>query len=432
MNIRAFRIQSGLPVLLITAALLASACSSKPVMQSPDSQDWQSTVSSDETAQATYADGGPRPFESAESASVVTETIRIKADYPQKYTVKRGDTLWGIASKFLKDPWYWPEIWQRNPQVENPHLIYPGDILTLIYVDGIPQIQVSRPITQTVVSETTGGKETTVVRTETMDTTRSGLKVVKLSPGIRRTSREEQIPSIPSDVIQQFLARPRVVTLDVIDKAPYIVASDEAHLILGTNNRVYIRGEVDKESVRYSIYHRGNELRDPISNDILGYEIIYSGEVRIDVYGNPATATITEGTREILIGDFLLGTDSSEITHLYHPRVPSQEINAQIISLFDAISGVGSYQIVVINQGQDDGMEVGHILATYYRGGEARDKFMARKTLSRGQEKNLKITLPDERSGLMMLFRVFDKVSYGLILEATRTIRKYDVVMKPH
>ena len=385
-------------------------------------------VSADNNAQSSSNDDGPRPFESSQSAPITTENIRIKADYPQKYTVKRGDTLWGIASKFLKDPWYWPEIWQRNPQVQNPHLIFPGDILTLIYVDGVPQIQVSRPV----VTETADGKEETVVRTETMDTTRSGLKVVKLSPGIRRTSRDEQIPSIPSDAIRQFIARPRVVTLDTIEKAPYIVASDEAHLILGTDNRVYIRGEIDKERARYSVYHRGSELRDPVTNNILGYEILYSGEVRIDVYGNPATGILTEGTREILIGDFLMNTDTSEITHLYYPKLPTQDVDAQVISLFDAISGVASYQMVVINRGQDDGMEIGHILATYYRGGEALDKYMARKTVERGKEKHLTVTLPDERSGLMMLFRVFDKVSYGLILESSRTIRKFDVVKKPH
>lgn len=400
-------------------------------MQDPDEQDSQSLVGTDSNGAISDRDDGPRPFESSESAPIATESFRVKADYPQKYTVKRGDTLWGIASKFLKDPWYWPEIWQRNPQVQNPHLIYPGDILTLIYVDGVPQIQVTRPITQTVITETPDGREEAVVRTETMATTRSGLKVVKLSPAIRRTSREEQIPSIPSDAIRQFIARPRVVTLDVIEKAPYIVASDEAHLILGTDNRVYIRGELDKERVRYSVYHRGDELRDPDTNKILGYEILYSGEVRIDVYGNPATGILTEGTREILIGDFLMATDTSEITHLYYPKLPSQDVDAQIISLFDAISGVASYQMVVINRGLDDGMEVGHVLATYYRGGEALDKYMARKTVKRGQEKYLKVSLPDERSGLMMLFRVFDKVSYGLILEATRSIRKYDVVRKP-
>ncbi|MFW2372404.1 MAG: LysM peptidoglycan-binding domain-containing protein [Gammaproteobacteria bacterium] len=395
-------------------------------MQSSDTQD---TI--EDSAQVSRVDDGPRAFESSESAQITTETIRIKADYPQKYTVKRGDTLWGIASKFLKDPWYWPEIWQRNPQVQNPHLIYPGDILTLIYVDGVPQIQVSRPISQTIITETPDGREEAVVRTETMDTTHTGLKVVKLSPGIRRTSRQEQIPTIPSDVIRQFLARPRVVTLEEINKAPYIVASDEAHLILGTDNRVYIRGELDKEIVRYGVYHRGDVFRDPKTNSILGYEILYSGEVRIDVYGNPATGILTEGTREILIGDFLMTTNTSAVTHLYHPKIPSQEVNAQVISLFDAISGVGTYQIVVINQGQDDGMEIGHVLATYYRGGEALDKYMARKTVERGQEQYLKVALPDERSGLLMLFQVFDKVSYGLILEATRTIRKYDVVRKP-
>jgi len=400
-----------MPVIVIGAAIMTSACSTSTPRSSTDAD--TATVTEPETT-------AMAPAAASESTPVPVESIRIKADYPREYIVKKGDTLWGIAAKFLHDPWYWPEIWYRNPQVENPHLIYPGDILTLIYVDGRPQIQVSRAAE---------GEE--VVRRETREKTDKGLKVVKLTPTARRTSRQEQIATIPSDAIRQFLTRPKVVAKEQIDDAPYIVASDEAHLLLATDNRVYIRGELDKERVRYSIYQRGDAFHDPETGDILGYEVIYAGDVRIDVYGNPATGILTSSNREIRIGDILLDNDQSEINYLFYPKIPKQDVKGQIISLFDAISGVASYQVVVINRGADAGIEVGHVLATYYAGGEARDKYLSRKKFNRGEEDKLMVNLPNERSGLMIIFRVFDRVSYGLIVESTRVIRKNDIVMKP-
>ncbi len=410
LDIRAIRTRFGLPALLMCTAAIMSACSSAP-SQPVVTQDTEMQAAEPVEASASMA-------ESAEAAPVAAESIRIKADYPREYIVKKGDTLWDISSMFLKDPWYWPEIWQRNPQVANPHLIYPGDILTLIYIDGRPQIKVLSP---------EAGED--VIRRESTDG--AGKKVVKLTPTIRRSSRAAHIPTIPSDAIKQFLSRPKVITKEELDAAPYIVASDEAHLILGSDNRVYIRGELDKERVRYSVYRRGDEFVDPVSGDILGYEVIYAGEARIDVYGEPSTATLTSTNREILVGDFLMPTDKSDISYQYYPKIPKQEVNAQVISLFDAISSVASYQIVVLNKGASDGLEVGHVLASYYRGGEARDKYLSRKTIPRGQEDKLTVSLPDERSGLMMIFRTFDRVSYALILESTRVIRKLDVVKKP-
>ncbi|HEY9052679.1 MAG TPA: LysM peptidoglycan-binding domain-containing protein, partial [Gammaproteobacteria bacterium] len=243
-----------------------SACSSAPS---------QPVVTTQNTElQAAEPVEAPAPM--AETAPVPVESIRIKADYPREYIVKKGDTLWDISSMFLKDPWYWPEIWQRNPQVENPHLIYPGDILTLIYIDGRPQIRVLAP---------EEGED--VIRREVTDD--AGKKVVKLTPTVRRSSRAAHIPTIPSDAIKQFLSRPKVIAKEELETAPYIVASDEAHLILGSDNRVYIRGELDKERVRYSVYRRGDEFVDPETGDALGYEVIYAGEARIDVYGEPST-----------------------------------------------------------------------------------------------------------------------------------------------
>lgn len=408
---------------LIVTSVLLSACSSS---STKDNAPWasQSAAPAESSPQAAApSEAEPMAAASSEETAPATHStaqIRLKADYPREYIVKKGDTLWGIASKFLKDPWYWPEIWYRNPQVKNPHLIYPGDLLTLIYVNGEPRIQVSR-----------AAEGEDVIRRETGATTEKGQKVVKLTPTIRRTHRAANIPTIPSDAIKQFLTNPRVITKKELETAPYIVASDENHLILGTDNRVYIRGELEKDRVRYSIYRRGDKFVDPETGELLGYEIIYAGEARIDVYGDPATATITSSKREILIGDFLLNTDRNDFSHLYYPKIPKQKVNARIISLFDAISSVASYQIVVINKGSDEGIEVGNVLATYYRGGEQRDKYLARKTVPRGEEDRLKVDLPDQRSGLMMIFKVFDRVSYGLILESTRVIRKNDFARNP-
>ncbi|MDH5484978.1 MAG: LysM peptidoglycan-binding domain-containing protein [Gammaproteobacteria bacterium] len=348
-------------------------------------------------------------------APATTSEIQIKADYPRQYIVVKGDTLWDIATKFLQDPWYWPEIWYRNPQVKNPHLIYPGDILTLIYVNGMPQIQLSR------------GEDT--IRTEQMT---QGKKVIKLSPNIHRQSLNEAIPTIPSDAIRQFLTRPRVISDEEWEAAPYIVGSDDAHLIMGASNKIYVRGELDKERIRYSVFRKGNELIDPDTNDTLGYEIIYAGQARISSYGTPSTGELVSTQREVLIGDRLLPSDKSAIDQMYYPRLPDKDINAKVISLLDAISSIAKHQIAVINKGKDDGLEIGHLLGTYQKGMLARDRSLSLKNVKRGEEDKLMVQLPDERSGLMMIFKTFDKVSYGLILESTRVIKKFDAVRKPH
>ena len=408
MDIRAIRTLIGLPALLIGAAIATSACSTKPFKAEAEAQEPQTFEPVSGSIDATQP---------VEAAPAPAQSIQIKADYPQKYIVKKGDTLWDISTMFLQDPWYWPEIWYRNPQVENPHLIYPGDILTLIYVDGQPQIHVSR------------GDE--VIRTDTKSETTSGLKVVKLTPNIRRQSLDAAIPTIPSDAIRQFLTKPRVISKEEWDNAPYIVGSDDAHLILGSNNKIYIRGELDKERIRYSVFRKGEELINPENNELLGYEIIYAGQARINNYGQPSAGQLISTSREILIGDRLLPTDKSAIDQLYFPKLPEQDVDGQVISLFDAIFGIAKFQVAVINRGDDDGLEIGHLLATYQKGELARDRFLSKKKLQRGEEKKLEVQLPDERSGLMMVFKTFHKVSYGLILESTRVIHKYDAVGKP-
>lgn len=335
-------------------------------------------------------------------------TIRVKASHPRQYTVKKGDTLWDISSLFLQDPWYWPEIWDRNPQVENPHLIYPGDVLTLVYINGQPQILVNQAVPA-------GASNRSAP---------AGLRQVKLGPSIRRNSLEASITSIPGDAIRQFIARPRVVTKEELDKAPYILGSDDEHLILGQGNRIYVRGELDKERVRYTVFRPGKKLIDPDTDELLGYEAIYAGEAHIDRYGDPAVGMLTTTEREILIGDRLLPTDKSKINNLYFPKVPDREHSGKVISLFDALFGIAKFQIAVVNIGDRDGLEVGHLLATYKAGQTVRDRFDPIRD-------NELVKLPDERSGLVMVFQTFANVSYGLVLESSNVIHQNDVVSTP-
>ncbi len=348
-----------------------------------------------------------QPQQTASTPQAVAASVKV--NHPRQYIVQKGDTLWDIASLFLKDPWYWPEIWYQNPQVANPHLIYPGDVLTLIYVDGQPRIVV--------------GQRGQAVSAGTVSDDSGPLPVVKLSPSIRSEAIEASIDTIPGDAIRQFLTKPRVVTKDELKNAPYILGSDDAHLILGEGNQVYIRGEIDKERVRYTVVREGAELVDPDTDEVLGYEAIYAGEVLISSYGDPAVGELTFTEREVLYGDRLLPTDKSKIENLYFPRLPDRDIEGRIIHLSDALFGIAKLQVAVINKGSRDGLETGNLLAVYSKGKTVYDHY------SRG--KKVDLDLPDVRSGLMMVFRTFDNVSYALVLESTRVIHNKDIVRTP-
>lgn len=349
------------------------------------------------------------PIAEAVEVKAPEKEIRVKAAHPRQYTVKKGDTLWGISSLFLQDPWYWPEIWSKNQQVKNPHLIFPGDVLTLVYMNGQPQILVNEEQHQAV--RTAAGK------------TSDGRPVIKLSPSIRTSSLDASIKSIPGDAIRQFLSKPRVVTKEQLENAPRIIGSQDNHLVLGQGHRVYIRGEIDKERVRLAVFKPGDALRDPATNELLGYEAKYAGDVHIVDYGDPSTGDLTYTTREVLIGDRLLPEDKSKLENLYFPHIPDREVDAQIISLYDALFGVAQLQIVVINKGERDGMEIGHLLATFSKGDVVRDNDPKRG--------NQLVQLPNERSGLVMIFKTFDRVSYALTLESKRIIHNKDSLHTP-
>ncbi len=400
-NIATPRFNFILPLIVLTGLLaFTTGCStSEPKPESSNE--------SAESGPKANAEIGTERAMPEEVAPATEKKIRVKASHPRQYTVKKGDTLWDISSLFLKDPWYWPEIWQNNTQIQNPHLIFPGDILTLVYVNGQPQILVN------------DAQHRAIQR----NSANNGLPVKKLSPSIRSSALQASIPSIPGDAIRQFLTKPRVVTKEQLDNAPRIIGSEGAHLILGAGSRVYIRGELDKERVRFTVFNPGDKLIDPVTKELLGYEAKYAGEVHIVEYGDPASGDLTYTEREVLIGDRLLPEDKSKLENLYFPRIPDKEINSQVISLYDALFGVAQHQILVINKGERDGMEVGHLLASFTQGQVVRDHF--------DKHSSKPIKLPNERSGLVMIFKTFDRVSYALTMQSERIIHKNDHLHTP-
>ncbi|MEJ2604221.1 MAG: LysM peptidoglycan-binding domain-containing protein, partial [Gammaproteobacteria bacterium] len=226
--------------------------------------------------------------------------VPLAAGAPERYVVKKGDTLWDISAMFLRDPWFWPEIWQINPQVENPHLIYPGDILSLVYIDGQPRILLER-----------------------------GLRAERLSPQIRSTPLDQAITSIPYEQIAAFLTRGAVLEKDQLNELPYIMASKGDHLIAGAGNDVYVRGGVEGQESRYSVLHVDEPLVDPDDDRVVGYQALYVGEGQVQRLGDPATVHLLKTSREALAGDRLIRQEI-EIPLNFFPKPPDTPIDGRI------------------------------------------------------------------------------------------------------
>ena len=329
--------------------------------------------------------------------AAATGSVPLNPRHPERYVVQKGDTLWDISAMFLRDPWYWPEIWDVNPQVENPHLIYPGDVLSLVFVNGKPQLRLERGVAQ-------GGTE-------------------KLSPRVREQSLAEAIPTIPRDVIGAFLSKGRVLEKNEIDDLPYIVAIREGHMIGAAGNDLYVRGDVGAVKQPYSVVHVGEPLRDPDDGDVVGYQGLYVGDGHITRGGDPATLFLTDSQREALAGDRLVSADA-DLPLAFTPRPPPKPVEGTIISVVDGVYQIGQYQVVVINRGTRDGLEPGHVLTVWEAGEKVRDRH-ASGLLPR------KVRLPDERTGVSMVFRTYERVSYALIMEATSEIHVFDKVRNP-
>jgi hypothetical protein len=343
------------------------------------------------------------------ASSAIADVVKLRKDHPDKYTVVKGDTLWDISAKFLESPWRWPEVWSYNPQIKNPHLIYPGDVVYLEYdASGKPILKVSRGAPQIKMTPQAQG-------------------VNKLSPQVRTLRVDAPIATIPLNSIQQFLGQPRVLSASELKNAAYIVSSKDSRLISGAGDRIYARGihPGQDPSSSYAVLRIGKAYRNPGSSgsDILGYEAIHVADAKAIDFGDPSTLNIIESNRETLVGDKIVPKKASGLDQTFIPHPPSKTINGQIISVIDGLARIGQYQTVVINKGGLDGLETGHVLAVYQSGKKVRDVY--------GSNSGEIVTLPDVRAGVALVYRTFDHVSYALVMEAYLDMQVYDMVRNP-
>ena len=317
----------------------------------------------------------------------------LREDVPDTYTVVKGDTLWDISATFLKNPWMWPEIWHVNTQIQNPHLIYPGDVIRLIYLDGKPRLTVT---------ERTG-------------------PLYKLTPEARVVPADQAIQTIPLDKINSFLTRSRIVTEEELETAPYVVSGYHENLLTGAGDKLYARGVFEQGSTVYGVYRRGQEYKDPITKEELGLQALDIGSGRLRaVDGDIGTLNITRTTEEIRLGDRLLRQEERPIDSTFFPSPPSGELEGLILAVEGGLTQVGNMDVVVINLGEREGVVPGNVFAVYKRGGKVKDRVEGGS-----------VQLPDQRAGLLMVFRTFEKLSFGLVLEADRGLRVNDKVRNP-
>ncbi len=332
----------------------------------------------------------------------------LAANAPDSYTVKRGDTLWGISTMYLKSPWRWPELWGMNlEQIRNPHLIYPGQILYLDKTGGRARLRVGQQI----------GPDGSV----------------KLSPRIRSSGiGDGAIPSIPFHLIEPFLTEAVIFTANELEAAPRIVGTQENRVVVGKGEIAYVRGEIAAQR-EFRVFREPKALRDPETKEILGYEATYvgaaeyvrPGETRNGADGKPeiipATFAMTAAKLEAGVGDRLAPMPPREYSN-YAPHAPQGALSGYIVSIYGDSLTAGQSQIVALNKGSADGIERGHVLALWRTGERMIDKTDPSRPT---------IKLPDERHGNLFVFRVFDRMSYALILSVQSPVKAGDRFTQP-
>lgn len=378
---------NSLRLITITLAATLIGCGSNPSDSGYDPATSVSTTST--TRPQANTSSAPAPvYEPV--LQRVNEPVPLADGHPNEYVVQVGDTLWDISATFLKDPWYWPEIWYVNPQIENPHLIYPGDVLGLVTIDGQTRI--------------------TNVRASTY----------RLSPQARVTPLNEAINSIPFEAVAAFLSSGVVLEKDQAAALPYLLETRGDHLIASAGNEIYVRGiKGDQPSTRYNIVHVGDPLVDPDDNRLIGYHGILIGEGSLRRTGDPATVALTESIQEAVKGDRLLPA-KVDVPLNFFPRTPSSAIEGRIISVVGGVTQIGQYQVVVMNRGSNNGLAVGDVLSVFQAGQVVKDR------IGGGS-----VRLPDEQAGTIMVFKTYDRISYGLVMEATDAIHIHDAVRNP-
>ncbi len=350
----------------------------------------------------------------------------LKTDAPDRYTVQRGDTLWGIAGRYLERPWSWPQLWNMNrEQVRNPHRIYPGDVLVLDRATG-----------------------------------RLRLDTVRLSPSVRTENLADAVPTIQPGAINAFLSKPMVVSENELDSAPRIMATEENRVAVGAGNVAFAKGLTKDKGLDWHIYRRGDKLVDPDTGATLGYMALYLGEARVRQFGDISRIEIIKSTQEIYTDDRLVAVGRELPQFAYVPRAPTAKIQGRIVLLHDNLWETGKHFVVALSKGAKDGIEVGHVLAVYRSQNTARynlrtSPMFGREGLSGNDNRRTyyeeRLTprdapvyssgtpvndadlanLPDERYGLVMVFRTFDNASFALVMESSRPVALSDIVTTP-
>ena len=363
--------------------------------------------------------GTAAPQPARAQASGTSMSVPLAPDAPQQYVVQKGDTLWHIARVFLRDPWYWPEIWYVNPEIQNPHLIYPGDVLNLVWVDGRPRVTVGS----------------------------SG--ATRLSPQVRAEPLKDAVRAIPYDLLMDFVRRPTLLDRSQVRDQPYVVGMRDRHLIGSTENEVYASGLGEPAVGRhFTMVNVGDELRDPDDGDLLGYTGHFVGTAEVIQTSGavvPGAASIRkmrredelthlrvlETGREILPGDKLFPTEADIGDDFVISAPGNEDVIGQVISVVDGVYVAARYQVVALNRGKQHGLAPGNALGVFSRGEEVRDRFGRGTSWMSPAVNYRKVRLPDERSATVMLFRVYDRMSFGLVVESSQVIRLGDFVAHP-
>ena len=369
---------------------------------------------------------------------VMAQDVSVRTDHPDEYVVVRGDTLWDISARFLDHPWQWPAIWHANQQIQNPHLIYPGDRISLVYIDGSPRLVVN------------GGKKT-----------------VRLSPDMRATDRQA-VSGIPLEAIKPFMKNVQIISPEQYATLPYVVANLERRINATVGDRTYVRGLAASVGQQYSIVRLGNiyyrmndekkRARDPgykkhvpehlvypsgfwrpvntwgRKAEIIGYELYEVSQATLVKNGDPAILSIDSGSREVQEGDFVLPLDTHSFPAYFDPHAMSSiPHDLKVLAVEGAHYGVGHYQILSISGGSRQGVEAGHVFSAFRPGATIRDriKYPAGSIADVGTWNGDKVTLPDEYDAHIMVFRVFDEVSYAMVMDGARPVREYDVLRHP-
>ena len=323
-----------------------------------------------------------------------TETPpQLRSDAPDQHIVVKGDTLWDISAMFFKDPWKWPYIWGMNKDtIKDPHWIYPGEVIVLDRTTGtLSKGGITKGITN---------------------------GIVKLSPEIRVSdSKQDAIPSIPAGVIEPFLSQPLVVAEKALTGAPAIVGLHEARVIAGLGDSAYVKGLTEDQGTKWQVYRPGKTFVDPDTRENLGHEAIYLGAVTVKEFADISTTVITDAKQEINVGDRLVAPNDT-VARNYLPRAPQSDISAKVISIYGGVSQGGQNTVITLNKGERDGLQNGHVLALYSKG-----------DIVKFEGKNL--AMPDERYGLLFVFRVFEKVSYALVMQTRLPVHLLDRAQTP-